>query len=143
MEQHIDGDIEIFESLLSIAERHNISQTAWAKAAWPKYRGNAQTRISELRRISDTMKSRGVSQAEACKMVKRKCTYAKLLALHKGLVKMIGKDISHKEFAKLMKSTKKLDTKLFFALNHADDETKQQILSILVPLIEAKATKKE
>jgi hypothetical protein len=126
-----DASIEIFEHLVEVAERYNVSQTAWAKSAWPKYKDNPQTRISELRRVSDVMRTKGISQAEASKIVKRRCTHSKILALIKGLVKMIPAEARREYFKSVLKDPNvSTDEKLMHLIVASGAKTKEQVLGI-------------
>lgn len=146
MKTELIANIGAFSELLEIANDLGINQTEWARAAWPHSKRNQQPRISELKRISEVMAAKGITQEEASKQVKRSCTVQKIFALQWGLMKMAGKKETVKaKMEKLLKQlcrTKKpykqydRDVTFFFLWGFADNRTKNQILDMLTDAVD-------
>jgi hypothetical protein len=136
-----DADIEIFEALRQIADRHNLKQTPWARASWPDRKDNPQSRISELKRIVNTMKEKGVSQEEASIIVKRRCTWEKVFALSGGMMKELGERLTRKELLEIRKSLKSKDARMIFDWLILDENGKESLLRVSDAIVDATVPK--
>jgi hypothetical protein len=146
MKQSFDFvDIGVFEKLNWVAETSGLSQTEWARAAWPHAKRNQQPRISELKRISEMVQA-GITQEEASKRVRRDCTFPKIFALRKGLIEMLGAKAVAKRIEEWEKFTKRKRKKtapeyerevnFFFMWCILKDKDKDRVLDLMRDLID-------
>lgn len=131
MRADVEISLKLFNNLADLAERHGVTDTQWAKAAWPKAKGNTQSRIAEIRQIGRVMAQQKLTQAEASTRIKRRFTLPKFRALTKGLVRLVGSETVSKELI-----TKLSDLDLSDRLHVAAELFTEEELKKIWPVIE-------